>query len=108
MLPNITDTVNKMAESIREGAILGGLANNAIHGYAADDISEAQAYKKYGKSWIQDRVWRGQLHFSRIGKGTTSTKNYSVFEIETLKRAEKCIEEMYQYAINQQLSPIGQ
>lgn len=101
MLPNITDSVNKMAASIREGAILGGLANNAIHGYASDDISELQAFKKYGKSWIQDRAWRGQLHFSRIAHGKTSTKNYSIFEIETLKRAEKCIEEMYQYAINQ-------
>jgi len=101
ILPNITEITNRMAESMREGAILGNLAQNAIHGYKEDDISELQAFKRYGKSWIQDRTWRGQLHFSRIGRGTTSTKNYSVFEIETLKRAEKCIEEMYQTAINQ-------
>ena len=102
MLPfNINETVNKVAASIREGAILGGLANNAIHGYAEDDISESQAFKKYGKAWVQDRVWRGQLHFSRIGQGIKSTKNYSIFEIETLKRAEKCIEEMYQQVVNQ-------
>lgn len=99
MTPNIIEITNKMVESIREGAILGGLANSAIHGYKGDDISEIQAFKRYGKAWIQDRVERGQIHFSRIAKGSKSTKNYSVFEIETLKRAEKCIEEMYQYLV---------
>lgn len=102
MTPNILEITNKLVASIREGAILGGLASSAIHGYKDDDISEIQAFKKYGKAWIQDRVERGQIHFSRIAKGSKSTKNYSVFEIETLKRAEKCIEEMYQYLIANQ------
>ncbi len=101
MFPNVTEMTNRMAASIREGAILGTLAQNAVHGYKEDDITELQAFKKYGKIWVQDRVGRGQLHFSRVARGKTSRKNYSVFEIETLKRAEKCIEEMFQVAINQ-------
>jgi hypothetical protein len=100
MLPNAREFVNRMAESIREGAILGAMAHNAIHGYVEDDISELQAFKKYGKAWIKDRTNRGQLHFSRIGSAKKSTKNYSIFEIETLKRAEKEVELMYHLALN--------
>lgn len=101
MLPNTRELVSRMAESIREGAILGAMANNAIHGYVEDDISELQAFKKYGKAWIKDRTNRGQLHFSRIGSAKKSTKNYSIFEIETLKRAEKEVELMYHMALSQ-------
>lgn len=100
MLPNAREFVNRMAESIREGAILGAMANSAIHGYVEDDISELQAFKKYGKAWIKDRTNRGQLHFSRVGTTKKSTKNYSIFEIETLKRAEKEVEQMYQFSVN--------
>lgn len=101
MLPNAREFVNRMAESIREGAILGAMANNAIHGYIEDDISELQAFKRYGKAWIKDRTERGQLHFSRVGGAKKSTKNYSIFEIETLKRAEKEIDTMYNRLTNQ-------
>lgn len=100
MLPNTRELVSRMAESIREGAILGAMANNAIHGYVEDDISEVQAFKKYGKAWIKDRTSRGQLHFARVGTTNKSTKNYSIFEIETLKRAEKEVELMYHMALN--------
>ena len=101
MLPNVREMVNRMAESIREGAMLGAMAHNAIHGYVEDDISELQAFKKYGKAWIKDRTSRGQLHFSRIGASRKSTKNYSIFEIETLKRAEKEIEIIYNHLLLQ-------
>lgn len=90
-----------MAESIREGAMLGAMAQNAMHGYVDDDISEIQAFKRYGKAWIKDRTERGQLHFSRVGGAKKSTKNYSIFEIETLKRAEKEISTMYNRLTNQ-------
>lgn len=90
-----------MAESIREGAMLGAMAQNAMHGYVDDDISEIQAFKRYGKAWIKDRTERGQLHFSRVGGAKKSTKNYSIFEIETLKRAEKEIDTMYNRLTNQ-------
>ena len=97
---NTRELVNRMAESIREGAMLGAMANNAMHGYVEDDISEIQAFKKYGKAWIKDRTNRGQLHFSRIGCAKKSTKNYSIFQIESLKRAEKKIDTMYNQLTN--------
>lgn len=95
------ELVNRVAESIREGAMLGVMAQNAMHGYVDDDISEIQAFKRYGKAWIKDRTERGQLHFSRVGGAKKSTKNYSIFEIETLKRAEKEIDTMYNRLTNQ-------
>ena len=98
---NTRELVNRMAESIREGAMLGAMAQNAMHGYVDDDISEIQAFKRYGKAWIKDRTERGQLHFSRVGGAKKSTKNYSIFEIETLKRAEKEISTMYNRLTNQ-------
>jgi hypothetical protein len=98
---NTRELVNRMAESIREGAMLGAMAQNAMHGYVEDDISEIQAFKKYGKAWIKDRTERGQLHYSRVGGTKKSTKNYSIFEIETLKRAEKEIDTMYNRLTNQ-------
>ena len=97
---NTRELVNRIAESIREGAMLGAMAQNAMHGYVEDDISEIQAFKKYGKAWIKDRTERGQLHYSRVGGAKKSTKNYSIFEIETLKRAEKEVELMYHLALN--------
>lgn len=97
---NTRELVNRMAESIREGAMLGAMAQNAMHGYVEDDISEIQAFKKYGKAWIKDRTERGLLHYSRVGGAKKSTKNYSIFEIETLKRAEKEVELMYHMVLN--------
>jgi hypothetical protein len=97
---NTIELVNRVAESIREGAMLGVMAQNAMHGYIEDDISEIQAFKRYGKAWIKDRTERGQLHFSRVGGAKKSTKNYSIFEIETLKRAEKEVELMYNLVVN--------
>jgi hypothetical protein len=98
---NTRELVNRIAESIREGAMLGVMAHNAMHGYVEDDISEIKAFKKYGKAWIKDRTESGLLHFSRVGGAKKSTKNYSVFEIETLKRAEKEIDIMYKNLIKE-------
>lgn len=81
----------KVASDIREGALLGALAYNAAHGKVEDDISECKAFKKYGKAWITHYTQHGMLHFTRVGTTEKSTKLYSVFEIETLKRAEKHI-----------------
>jgi len=94
--------VKNFAQEIREASILGALAFGAIHGLRSDDISENDAYKKYGKAWVRHNVDLGHLHFARIGSTTKSTKMYSVFEIETLKRAEKRIEEMYQVILKNQ------
>lgn len=94
--------MKKVASDIREGAILGALAYNAVHGKVEDDISELQAYKKYGKAWIKHHVEKGELHFTRIGKTDKSTKLYSVFEIETLKRAEKMIQKEFDRAMQNQ------
>lgn len=93
MIPNITKLTNEIARNIRESALLGALAVNAFHGYKEDDISENQAYRLYGKKWIDDRKERGQLHFQRVGATSKSAKYYSRFEIESLKRAEKYIRE---------------
>lgn len=99
MLPDTTKLANQFAKEIREASVLGAMAYNAIHGLQSDDISENDAFKKYGKSWIKDRVSRGQVHFARTGTSRRSTKVYSVFEIETLKRAEKCLTEIYNEVI---------
>ena len=89
----------KVASDIREGALLGALAYYAAHGSVKDDISDVQAYRQYGKSWVQNEVRLGNLHFVRIGSTSKSTKLYSVFEIETLKRAQKCIAQEYENAL---------
>ena len=101
MFPNITRITKEVVENIRDMAILGALAFNAIHGYAKDDVSETQAYKEYGKKWVQDRVARGLINFTRVGESVCSTKYYSRFEIECLKRAEKKIKEELNYELQQ-------
>ena len=96
------ELVRQFADNIREASILGALAFPAIHGLKEDDVSENDAYKRYGRAWVMKRVKDNQIHFSRIGSGEKSTKYYSVFEIETLKRAEKRISEVYNNALIEQ------
>lgn len=78
--------------------MLNALAFAAITGSPKDEISEGQAWKQYGKAWIKDRTERGWLHFMRNGAHEKSTKVYSRFEIESQKRAEKKIDNIYQNA----------
>ena len=101
MIPDSRTLVKQFAEDIREASILGALALRAIEGHRDDDVSENDAYKRYGKAWIKKHVEDGQLHFNRIGPGAKSTKVYSVFEIETLKIAEKRLTEVYNIALVQ-------
>lgn len=100
---NMNWLARKVASDIREGALLGALAYNAVHGKVEDDISEVQAYKKYGKAWVQNEVRLGNLHFVRIGPAAKSTKLYSVFEIETLKRAQKMIQQEFDRAMQKKI-----
>lgn len=82
-------TSEDFKELISQSAALGVLAVNALKGYKEDEITERKAIELYGKAWIKDRTKRGLLHFNRVGAKTTSSKMYSVFEIETLKLSEK-------------------
>lgn len=102
MIIDTREIVNRFAYDIRVGAILGAFALKAIEGDKDDDISENEAYRKYGKTWVKKRVEDQQIHFQRVGDGETSTKFYSVFEIETLKMAEKQLEQVYQTALIEQ------
>lgn len=96
---NITQLTNEFARNIKEHALLAAMAFSAAYGLKSDDISELQAYRKYGRGWICDRRDRGQLHFHRAGAMQNSPKYYSVFEIECLKRAEKGIEREFLAAL---------
>jgi hypothetical protein len=80
---------------LRESSVLSALAYSAIHGEKSDDVSQNEAYKQYGKAWIKDRSNRGYLHSIRVGKGATATILFSRFEIESLKRAEKYVQDVY-------------
>lgn len=102
MIPNTKEMVKSFVHDIRTGAILGALALQAMQGSRADEVSENDAFKTYGKAWIKSRLAEGSIHFSRIGSGKKSTKYYSVFEIETLKRAEKHLEQVYNEALMEQ------
>lgn len=98
MIIDTSELVRSFVHDIQVGAILGALALQAIEGRKEDELSENDAYKRYGKAWIKNHVAIGQLHFTRVGPGETSTKFYSRFEIETLKRAEKHITLVYNEA----------
>ena len=102
MIPNTKEMVKSFVHDIQVGAILGAMAMQAIQGSRADEVSENDAFKTYGKAWIKSRLAEGSIHFSRIGSGKKSTKYYSVFEIETLKRAEKHLEQVYNEALMEQ------
>ena len=101
MLVNTRQLAMQNAQEIRETMILAALALRAIEGRQEDDISENDAFKRYKKAWIKSRVSMGMIHFTRVGSGSTSTKFYSVFEIETLKIAEKRLTEAYEVALKQ-------
>lgn len=72
-----------------EFAMLVAYAVIAIQGKKEDDISETKARKRYGYQWIEDRTNRGIIHYNRNGADKSSTKMYSVLEIEAAKLAEK-------------------
>jgi hypothetical protein len=74
---------------ICQSAALGVRAACALQGRKEDDISERKAIELYGKAWLKDRTKRGLLHFNRVGATERSSKVYSIFEIESLKIAEK-------------------
>ncbi len=95
---NTTEQVCYAAQQMREQAILNAYAVIAILGLQGDDLAEREAFARYGRAWVKDRVKSGQLHYSRIGKDVRSAKMYSRFEIETLRRAEKKIEDQYTQA----------
>lgn len=99
MIIDTRELVRSFAHEIQVGAILGALALQAMQGSRADEVSENEAYKTYGKAWIKHYVESGMIHFARVGSGKSSTKFYSVFEIETLKRAEKHLEQVYNDAL---------
>lgn len=82
-------------DKIMSDAILNAYAMLAITGHKDDELSEHEAKKLYDAGWIKDRTQRGLLHFSRKGATSKSAKVYSRFEIESLKRAEKRIENKY-------------
>lgn len=84
-----TLTSEDFKELISLSAALGVRAVTALQGYKEDEITERKAIDLYGKAWLKDRTKRGLLHFNRVGAKTTSSKMYSVFEIESLKLAEK-------------------
>lgn len=81
--------------SIIENAMLNAMAFMAITGDRKDEITEQQAFKRYGKTWVKDRTSRGWIHYIKTGAFKTSAKTFSVFEIECQKRAEKNIDEYY-------------
>lgn len=99
MIPDTRLLVQQFAQDIREATILAALALKAIEGSREDDVSENDAYKRYGKAWIKSHVASGQLRFTRIGPGEKSTKLYSVYEIVTLKIAEKGLTQAFNNAL---------
>ena len=102
MIPDTKTLVQQFAQDIREAAVLAAFALQAIEGRREDEVSENDAYKRYGKAWVKSHVAIGQLHFTRVGPGETSTKVYSVFEIVTLKMAEKRLTQVYNNALIEQ------
>ncbi len=95
---NTKDQVRNTAQQMREEAILNAYAVVAILGLKEDDLAEREVYSRYGRAWVKDRTQSGLLHFSRVGTADRSAKMYSRFEIETLRRAEKKIEDQYTQA----------
>lgn len=81
---------------LRESSMLSALAYGAIHGEKSDDVSQNEAFQTYGKAWIKDRLLHGLLHTTRVGKGDNAAILFSRYEIETLKRSEKYVTEMYE------------
>lgn len=102
MIIDTSELVMSFVREIRIGAVLGALALQAIQGDRSDEVSENDAYKRYGKARIKKHVECNMIHFARVGSGKSSTKFYSVFEIETLKRAEKHLEKVYNEALMEQ------
>ena len=85
---------------IQEMAIMNAYAVVAILGLKEDEISEKRARELYGRGWIDTRTKAGLLHYTRKGETIRSPKVYSRFEIETLKRAEKHVEEKNMQAVD--------
>ena len=95
MIPNAHDITTILCREITHDTILAAMAFYAITGDRRDDISEAKAFSEYGKAWVLDRTKRGEIHYSRVGESEKSTKNYSRYEIEVRKRAEKMLTDYF-------------
>lgn len=96
----ITSYVLALQEQARieEQAVLTAYAVLAVLGDKRDDISEREAFAIYDRGWIIDRTQRGMLHPVRKGATAKSAKVYSRFKIESLKRAEKHLQDAYDNA----------
>lgn len=96
MSVNANEMVKNLTQQIREISLLAALATKVVDCNKSDDISEREAYKRYGKAWIVDRTKRGVIHFSRDGSTSKSRKTYSMHEIMCAKYAEKGVSEIIQ------------
>ena len=92
------DLAKEEQARIMEQATLNAYAVLAVLGRKEDDISEREAFSLYDRGWVMDRTKRGMIHFSRKGATSKSAKVYSRFEIESLKRAEKHLQDAYDNA----------
>lgn len=95
----VYELAQKEKDRVMSDAVLIAYAVAAIQGRVEDEISQAEAYRLYDRGWITDRTKRGLLHFSRKGATGKSAKIYSRFEIASLKRAEKQLEQAYDDAV---------
>ena len=82
-------------DKIMSDAVLIAYAVVAIQGRVEDEVSQSEAYRLYDRGWIKDRTKRGMLTTLRKGAEENSARIYSRFEIESLKRAEKRVEQAY-------------
>lgn len=98
--------INKLTENVKkqtiDDAMLVASAVIAALGHSSDDISQVEAYRLYGKKWIDDRTNRGLLTRNREGEKRNSQITYSKFEIQALKRAEKKIQKAFDDATRTQ------
>ena len=60
----------------------------------SDNLSERQAFKKFGEATIKRWVREGSVNFRRMGAGKNSRKNYSYSQLLTVAKAEKLIRKM--------------
>lgn len=95
------DCANDSKLQIMHNAMITAYAVVAVLGRKEDELSEKEAFSLYGRVWVKDRTKRGMLKFSRSGATIRSAKNYSRFEIEALKMAEKGIKEQWENVIKE-------
>ena len=54
-----------------------------------DEITQREAYRRYGKKWINDATEQNLLHTRRKGDALNSPVMYSLTEILALQESEK-------------------